>query len=230
MNLQKILRNAALSFGIAAFVSIGALAQTSNDTSSTPGASQSGSSTTQESPASKGHHHSMSPADNATSGSSQLSAMDKHFIRKAAEGGLAEVELGKLATQKASSDEVKKFGQRMVDDHSKANDQLKQLAQQKGVDLPTQPDAKDKATKSRLEKLSGEQFDKAYMQDMVKDHTKDVSEFKKESTSAKDPDVKNFASQTLPTLQDHLKEAKSIAPKENKQASAKPSPAGSHLK
>jgi len=156
--------------------------------------------------------------------------VDKHFVRKAAEGGLAEVELGKLATQKASSDDVKKFGQRMVDDHTKANDQLKQLAQQKGIDLPTQPDAKDQATMKRLEKLSGEQFDKAYMQDMVKDHTKDVAEFQKESTSAKDPDVKNFASQTLPTLQDHLKTAKSIAPKENKEASAKPSPAGNHLK
>jgi putative membrane protein len=230
MEFRTLLRNAALSFGIAAFVSVGALAQTSDQTSATPGASQSGSSATQESPAGTGHEHSGSAADKASSGSSQLSAMDKHFVRKAAEGGLAEVELGKLATQKASSDEVKKFGQRMVDDHSKANDQLKQLAQQKGVDLPTQPNAKDKATLDKLQKLSGEQFDKAYMQDMVKDHTKDVAEFQKESKSAKDPDIKNFASQTLPTLQDHLKEAKSIAPKENKQASAKPSPAGSHLK
>jgi len=230
MEIRNVLRDAALTLGIAAFVAIGAAAQTSDQTSSTPGATGSSSSATQESPAAKGHKHSGSMADKDSSGSSQLSAMDKHFVRKAAEGGLAEVELGKLATQKASSDEVKKFGQRMVDDHSKANDQLKQLAQQKGVDLPTQPDAKDQATKKRLEKLSGEQFDKAYMQDMVKDHTKDVAEFQKESNSAKDPDVKNFASQTLPTLQDHLKEAKSIAPKENKEASAKPSPAGAHLK
>ena|SRR5947209_2532043 len=230
MEIRNVLRDAALTLGIAAFVAIGAAAQTSDQTSSTPGATGSSSSATQESPAAKGHKHSGSMADKDSSGSSQLSAMDKHFVRKAAQGGLAEVELGKLATQKASSDEVKKFGQRMVDDHSKANDQLKQLAQQKGVDLPTQPDAKDQATKKRLEKLSGEQFDKAYMQDMVKDHTKDVAEFQKESNSAKDPDVKNFASQTLPTLQDHLKEAKSIAPKENKEASAKPSPAGAHLK
>jgi len=106
----------------------------------------------------------------------------------------------------------------MVDDHSKANDQLKQLASSKGIEVPTDLSAKDKATKERLSKLSGEQFDKAYMKDMVKDHTQDVSEFKKESTSAKDPDVKNFASQTLPTLEDHLKQARSIAPKENKEA------------
>lgn len=128
------------------------------------------------------------------------------------------MELGKLATEKASSDDVKKFGQRMVDDHSKANDQLKQLASSKGIEIPNALSAKEKATKSRLEKLSGEQFDKAYMNDMVKDHTQDVSEFKKESTSAKDSDVKSFASQTLPTLEEHLKQAQNIAPKENKEA------------
>ena len=128
------------------------------------------------------------------------------------------MELGKLATEKASSDDVKKFGQRMVDDHGKANDQLKQLASSKGIEIPNALSAKDKATKSRLEKLSGEQFDKAYMNDMVKDHTQDVSEFKKESTSAKDSDVKSFASQTLPTLEEHLKQAQSIAPKETKEA------------
>jgi putative membrane protein len=98
----------------------------------------------------------------------------------------------------------------MVDDHSKANDQLKQLAANKGVDLPSSLDAKDEATRTRLSKLSGDAFDRAYMKDMVADHTKDVSEFRRESQSAKDPDVKNFASQTLPTLEDHLKSAKSV--------------------
>jgi len=131
------------------------------------------------------------------------------------------VQVGKLAAQKGQSEEVKKFGQRMVDDHSKANDQLKQLADSKGVTLPAKLDAKDEATKDRLEKLSGEQFDRAYMNDMVKDHTKDVSEFKKESTAAKDPAVKSFASDTLPTLESHLKEARSIAPKERKEAASK---------
>src|SRR5581483_8855131 len=113
-------RNTMLTLGIAAFVSLGAAAQTSDQTSSTPGNSGSGASSTQESSTAKGHKHSGSAADKASGGSSQLSAMDKHFVRKAAQGGIAEVELGKLATQKASSDEVKKFGQRMVDDHSKA--------------------------------------------------------------------------------------------------------------
>lgn len=140
-----------------------------------------------------------------------LSASDRMFIKKAAQGGMAEVQLGQLATEKGSSEDVKKFGQRMVDDHSKANDQLKELAASKGVEIPTSLNSKDEATKNRLSKLSGNAFDRAYMQDMVKDHTQDVSEFKKASQTAKDPDLKNWASQTLPTLEDHLKAAKSVS-------------------
>ncbi|HVN17435.1 MAG TPA: DUF4142 domain-containing protein [Dongiaceae bacterium] len=138
---------------------------------------------------------------------------DATFLKKAAQGGLTEVELGQLAVQKASSEEVKKFGQRMVDDHSKANEQLKQVAEQEHVQVPTELNAKDKATKARLEKLSGDQFDKAYMSDMVKDHRKDVAEFAHESKMAKNPAVKSFAQQTLPTLKEHLKQAEQIAPK-----------------
>jgi putative membrane protein len=126
---------------------------------------------------------------------------------KAAKGGMAEVELGKLAAEKASSDDVKKFGQRMADDHGKAGDELKSLAQSKNVTLPTTLDPKDQALKDKLSKLSGAQFDRAYMQAMVSDHKKDVNEFKVESQSGKDPDVKAWASKTLPTLEDHLKHA-----------------------
>lgn len=143
---------------------------------------------------------------------------DTHFVKKAAEGGLAEVELGQLAVQKASSEQVKKFGQRMVDDHTKANDELKEVAAKDHINLPTEPDAKDKATKARLEKLSGAEFDKAYMSDMVKDHRHDVSEFARESKDAKNPDVKSFAQQTLPTLREHLKLAEQIAPAQKTQA------------
>jgi putative membrane protein len=150
--------------------------------------------------------------------SGSVAAMDKRFVTKAAEGGMAEVELGNLAKDKAQSDDVKKFAQRMVDDHSKANDQLKSLAQQKNITLPTSLPAKEQALKDRLSKLSGEQFDHAYMQHMVMDHKKDVAEFKKASTSAKDNDIKQFASSTLPTLQDHLKEAQQIAPKQTANA------------
>ncbi len=153
--------------------------------------------------------------DTSKSSGSQLSAKDKMFMKKAAQGGMAEVELGQMVAQKAQSQDVKDFAQKMVDDHSKANDELKSLAQQKGMTLPTDLDAQSKAAKARLEKLSGEQLDRAYMQHMVKDHTKDVSEFKQESTMAKDSDVKSFAGKTLPTLQEHLKMAKQVASKEN---------------
>jgi putative membrane protein len=100
----------------------------------------------------------------------------------------------------------------MVDDHSKANDELKEIASSQGIQVPDKLSAKDEMTKERLSKLSGEQFDKAYMSDMVKDHTKDVADFQRESQSGKDPQVKEFASKTLPILQSHLKEAKQIAP------------------
>jgi putative membrane protein len=137
---------------------------------------------------------------------------DRQFMDKAAQGGMAEVELGQLAQQNGQSQDVKDFGKRMVTDHSKANDQLKQLASQKGVSLPTSLNSKDQATKDKLSKLQGAAFDKAYMKDMVMDHKKDVAEFQKASTSAKDPELKSWAGETLPTLQSHLQEAEKIAP------------------
>jgi putative membrane protein len=188
--LNKIVRRATLPVLLASFSLVGmvtvAAAQSSND---------------------------KMASDNSGMSSAKLAPADRQFIKKAAQGGLAEVQLGQLATEKADSPDVKQFGQKMVDDHSKANDQLKQVASNKGVTIPDKLSAKDAATKARLEKLSGKAFDRAYMRDMVMDHTKDVSEFRTESKTAKDPDVKNFASETLPTLQDHLKQAKSIAPK-----------------
>jgi putative membrane protein len=99
----------------------------------------------------------------------------------------------------------------MVDDHGKANDQLKQLASSKQVELPSEPSAKHKATKARLEKLSGDQFDRAYVNEMLKDHKKDVAEFQRESKSGKDSEIKSFASQTLPTLEDHLKQVQGMS-------------------
>jgi putative membrane protein len=147
------------------------------------------------------------------SGSGSAGGADQRFAIKAAQGGKAEVELGQLATQKAQDPSVKQFGQRMVDDHTKANDQLKSVAQSKGITLPTDLNAKDKALKTKLESANGAQFDREYMSAMVKDHKEDVAEFQKEANSGKDPDIKNFASQTLPILQDHLKMAQESAAK-----------------
>jgi putative membrane protein len=130
---------------------------------------------------------------------------DHKFVHEAAIGGMAEVELGKLAEQNASSDQVKSFGKRMVDDHGKANDELKTLAKNKNITLPSDLDAKHKTLVDRLSKLHGAEFDKAYMHEMLQDHRKDVNEFRHESTAGADSDVKSFAAKTLPTLEEHLK-------------------------
>jgi putative membrane protein len=136
---------------------------------------------------------------------------DHHFVMDVAHVGMAEVELGKLATEKASSAEVKKFGQQMVDDHTKAGDELKSLAQTKNITWPTGMDAKHAAVRDRLAKLSGEGFDRAYMQEMVAGHRAAVTAFRTESTTGKDAEVKAWAAKTLPTIQEHLKQAQDIA-------------------
>jgi putative membrane protein len=141
--------------------------------------------------------------------SATLSSSERKFIEEAARGGVAEVELGKLAAQKGSSAEIKQFGQRMIDDHSKANDQLQQLASRKGVTVPNDMDAASKREYDKLEKLSGAGFDRAYIKAMVQDHQKDVKDFQNEQKSAKDPDLKTFVTTTLPTLEEHLKLAQS---------------------
>jgi putative membrane protein len=138
---------------------------------------------------------------------------DKKFVTKAASGGLFEVEAGKLATQKAASDEVKKFGQRMVDEHSKANDELMQIADKKGMKPPKQIDKKHKAQIDKITKLSGEEFDREYMSMMVKDHKNDVSLYSKQADKGKDPDLKAFASKNVPILKEHLKLAQDISAK-----------------
>lgn len=129
---------------------------------------------------------------------------DMKFAMEAAMGGMEEVELGRLAAQKGASDEVRQFGQRMVDDHSKANQELMQIVSSKGMTLPSALDPKHQADVQKLSALSGEAFDKAYVKMMVKDHKKDVGEFQKESTRGADAEIKGFATSALPTLQEHL--------------------------
>jgi putative membrane protein len=135
---------------------------------------------------------------------------DAHFAKEAAQGGMAEVKLGELAEEKGSNDSVKSFGKRMVDDHSKAGDKLKEVASRESITLPTDISAKDQATYDRLAKLNGVAFDRAYARDMVKDHEADVAAFQREASGGKDDSLKSFASETLPTLQDHLKQAKEM--------------------
>jgi putative membrane protein len=150
-----------------------------------------------------------STSGTSTAGStSALDKDDREFLVKAGEGGIAEVNLGQLASTKAASADVKAFGNQMVSDHSKANDELKALAQQKSLTLAGTAGKEGEETSNKLSAKNGKDFDKAYMDDMVKDHEKDVKEFEKASKDAKDPDIKAWAAKTLPTLQHHLQMAK----------------------
>jgi putative membrane protein len=142
-----------------------------------------------------------------------LSRSDRDFATKAAQDGMAEVALGELATRQASNEEVKQFAQRMVRDHSKANDELKELASRKGITLPSEVQGKQKALQDRLGKLSGADFDREYMRAMVKDHDSAVALFEKESRTGGDPELKAWAEKTLPTLREHQTMARELAVK-----------------
>ncbi len=135
------------------------------------------------------------------------------FVRHAAEGGLAEVALGKIAAAKATDQDVKEFAQKMVDDHSKANAELTSLAKSKNLQVPTEPNAKHKAEADRLSKMSGAEFDKAYMTAMVADHDHDVAMFRNYSERGDDTDLKAWAAKTLSTLEAHDRLAKTTASK-----------------
>jgi putative membrane protein len=153
----------------------------------------------------------MNSSMNSTSNSSKnVSSADSEFMNKAAIGGMAEVELGKIASTKATSADVKQFGQQMMADHTRANTELKTLAASKNVTLPTELDAKRKEAMDKLSKLSGAAFDKEYVRMMVEDHEKDVADFEKQANGGTDSDVKSFASRTLPTLKMHLEMIKGI--------------------
>jgi len=145
--------------------------------------------------------------------SSVTGGSDTGFVSEAAIGGMAEVELGKMASTKAANAEVKKFAQMMVTDHTNANNELKALAQKKGWTLPAEPDSSHKATMDDLRSRVGADFDKAYVEEMVDDHEEDVAAFENKAKNATDPDLKAFAEKTLPTLRKHLDAIKAIQAK-----------------
>jgi putative membrane protein len=138
------------------------------------------------------------------------STADQRFMMDVARGSLAEIELGKLASEKASDPKVKEFGQKMVQDHTKASDELKTLAQGKNITLPADLDAKHKATHDRLAKLSGQGFDRAYAREMVTGHQRMLTMFRRESQSGKDPEVKAWAAKMVPSVQEHLTMAQGL--------------------
>jgi len=158
----------------------------------------------------------LSPAaafaqESAAAGSSKIAASaDNEFVRKASASGLAEVALGQLGASQGSSAATKSFGEQMVKDHTAANEELKTIASSKNLTVSPAPMPADKETADAMSKKSGDAFDKAFAKKMVADHQKAVALFTKESTSGKDPELKAFATKTLPTLKEHLEMAKKL--------------------
>lgn len=134
-----------------------------------------------------------------------MSAADQMFMAKAARGGMEEVAMGKLAASHAKSPKIRAFGERMVSDHSAANQELTALAARKRVTLPTGMSKEGHAMYAHLKTLRGHEFDVAYQNAMLEDHRKDVAEFQRQSKTATDPDLRAWVIKTLPTLKEHLR-------------------------
>jgi putative membrane protein len=135
---------------------------------------------------------------------------DKAFVKKAVENTATQVELGKLAEEKGSTGAVKEFGKRMVEDHTKASQNLQSVAAKVNVQVPSELPRGSKKTREKLAKLSGPDFDRAYAKLMVNDHKQDVASFTEEASQGQVPEVKEFAAKTLPTLQEHEKMAENL--------------------
>lgn len=155
------------------------------------------------------------PTQGGTNSSTAISASDQQFITQVAQDSMAEVQLGQLAVQRASSDSVKQFAQRMIQDHTQANQQMAQLASAKGVTLPQDIGDRNQAVMARLKTLSGAEFDRAYMTEMVNAHTTDVSLLQRQTQKGQDQDLKNWSAKKLPALQEHLQMARSMAQQTN---------------
>lgn len=157
-----------------------------------------------------------------TQSSSYLGEQDQTFLKEAAQGGLAEVQMGRLGAQKGQEQAVRQLGQKLVQDHSKANQELKLLAAQKSVTLPTEIPTEHQSAISHLKSLEGAEFDKAFKQHAIEDHQKDIQKFQTAAQQSSDPDIKAFAQKTLPVLQQHLKMAQDIPASQETGASSQP--------
>jgi len=159
-------------------------------------------------PAKSDQNRDRDASANTTSGN--LNSHDAGFLNAISRGNVAEVKLAKLAEQNASSDRVKDYARTLIKDHQANEDQLKTLAKDKNLSLATDVDDKQQATYDRLSKLNGADFDKAYIKDMISDHENDIDLAKEFSKHGQDNDVKSFADQLTPKLQEHLRMAKDV--------------------
>jgi putative membrane protein len=176
-------------------------------------------------PALAQQNRAATPAQPETQAQQQLNQKDLAFVKEAAIGGMAEVELGKLAEQNAQNDQVKQFGTRMVRDHGAGNNELGMVASGKSVVLPDRLDQKHMQTRDKLAKMKGAEFDRAYMREMVEDHDKDLKAFRQHAQSAADPDLKNFAQKMVPVIEEHDKLAHDIMKSLTAVGSSHPAPA-----
>jgi putative membrane protein len=144
------------------------------------------------------------------SAQSKADMADAHFAKAAAQGGMAEIQLGKLAADRGSYSVVKAFGERMVAQHGAAGDQLKAAAQQANIVLPVTVSSKDQQIYDRLARLNGSDFDRAYADDMVRDHEQDLNEFQNEANNGKNSNIRAFAAQIVPMIQRHLNQAREM--------------------
>ena len=158
-----------------------------------------------------------------TQTSSYLGEQDQTFVKEAAQGGLAEVQMGRLGAQKGQNEAVRQLGQKIVQDHSKANQELKLLAAQKSITLPTEIPAEHQSMIAHLKSLEGTEFDQAFKKHAVEDHQKDIQKFQTAAQQSTDPDIKAFAQKTLPVLQQHLKMAQDIPAGEQTGTPSQPS-------
>ena len=156
----------------------------------------------------------FSPGASPTMGATgTLTPYDREFLTDAARGASMEVQLGNFAAQKATNDEVKRFGQRLATDHSQGGQTIRQMASNLKFTLPQELTPEQRNLVSRLENLSGKAFDREYIKEMVADHVKDISEYERAAAQATIAEIKQYASQSLPMLRDHLKQAREIAAK-----------------
>lgn len=150
------------------------------------------------------------PVPSATLVGTTVSTDDAQFVARAAADGRAEVDIARLAQQKASADMVRQFAARMLTEHGKANDELTALARAKSLSLPTAPSAAVGERVTRLQRLAGAAFDREYMRQMVDDHKATVAAFENAARNGRDGQIKAFATKTLPTLQEHLRLAQAV--------------------
>lgn len=210
---QKMLIAALATVG--AFVSLEytSLAQSNQPTTQpSPGTTRQ-QPITQPSPGSTGQDQPITQPSPGTSQSqpTTISAQDQQFVTQAAQGGLAEIQLGQLAQKRAASESVKGYARRMVNEHTRVNKELAQLANQKGIAVPKNVNEQQQALINKLSKLSGKRFDQVYMQEAgIRSHTEQVNLFRQQAQQGQDPDLRTFAAKTLPAVQKHLSMAQAM--------------------